>query len=706
MSRVYAFRRDPARPAQAAGDTDFIASAYEKLARMPGFVARAQQVELSRAVARSLVDNVPLLAEAPTGTGKTVAYLVGALAARETLRTRDKERLPVVLATATKGLQQQALGGDIPLLERAGIIAPGSAALAKGRANYLCPAAAERFVDVDPDAQYDLLDPETNRFLESVTQARLALEAFRAGTWDGDIDTWSGVRPQAWARMNAQENPCVGRSCPLFETCPLMRARARVGVADIVVANHDFVLRDLLMVAAGSDGLLPARYLLVLDEAHHVPAKAMDTATARLDLAQVVADLKAASPAVQHAWRRAESARVLERRRIAAESVSVVPVLQGLASLDAALHLLECDADTHQHRFVRGALDPLVEREAHALRAVLADTLGALERGMDALKSRNDTGEALAAFARLAHPVAGAVRALELVCAPERLVRWAYVNGPASELHASPMNAVAVLERLLWGASERVRPVLVSATLRDLNGFERFRAITAAPALTREFVLDSPFPYGESALVVGRLASSPRAAERAAFTEELRTALPAFLVEGTGNLVLFQSERLMREVEASVRERFRGLVQTQRSAGFKELIARHQRAVDEAGGAVLMGVATLAEGLDLPGRYCENLVIVQLPFAVPTSPVEQELAEELGPRYFRERALPDAFVRLVQMVGRLLRRETDRGRIVVLDSRLGFSSWGRRMLAALPPFTKRLEAPGDRRPVLVAPPKP
>ena len=144
-------------------------------------------------------------------------------------------------------------------------------------------------------------------------------------------------------------------------------------------------------------------------------------------------------------------------------------------------------------------------------------------------------------------------------------------------------------------------------------------------------------------------------------------------------------------------QRFAGAVLVQGDLPFARLIDTHKERTDAGKTSILCGLATLAEGLDLPGRYCVHVVIVALPFSVPTSPVERELQEHLGKRYFRERSLPDSQMRLVQMVGRLIRRESDRGRITVLDKRLAETWWGREMRDHLPPFVKRTEQIGDRQ---------
>ena len=168
--------------------------------------------------------------------------------------------------------------------------------------------------------------------------------------------------------------------------------------------------------------------------------------------------------------------------------------------------------------------------------------------------------------------------------------------------------------------------------------------------------------------------------------------LPAAINPREGTLIIFPSWAMLREFGPKLKARFgERKVRVQGEATVKMLVREHCSDIDRGEGAILAGVATLAEGLDLPGKYCTHVVIVSLPFAVPTDPVEQELSDQLGNKYFGERALPDAMVRLTQMVGRLLRRESDRGRVTIFDRRLATTSYGRQMLNALPPFQKVIE---------------
>ncbi|HPA02575.1 MAG TPA: helicase C-terminal domain-containing protein, partial [Chiayiivirga sp.] len=170
---------------------------------------------------------------------------------------------------------------------------------------------------------------------------------------------------------------------------------------------------------------------------------------------------------------------------------------------------------------------------------------------------------------------------------------------------------------------------------------------------------------------------------------EVAALLPALLEAQQGALVLFASGRQMQRVAEGLPEALRAQVLVQGSTSKRELLQRHKARIDQGQRSVLFGLASLSEGVDLPGAYCTHLILAKLPFAVPDDPVEQarrEWLEGQGRSAFLERAVPEVGIRLAQAVGRLLRAPDDRGIVTVLDPRLGSTAWGRRLLAGLPPF--------------------
>jgi ATP-dependent DNA helicase DinG len=683
---------------------DFIDEAYKKLEALPSFIVRGGQKELSRAILNCIVAGRPLAAEAPTGTGKTLAYLIGAIAGAEALGVTKE--IPIVVATATKGLQAQILTGDIPRLVEAGIIDQMSVVIAKGRRNYLCISEAERFLSkADTSGQFNLLDEGQNKDVNSAREIQETLDEFNAHTWNGDFDTYTGVPPDEHETIRASADTCVNKKCDHYDQCPYFKARACMSYAKIIIANHDLVLADLTMHKAEQEPLFPGgRYIAVFDEAHNLPDKALSAGSAHLDVVPFGEHLSKLPAYSRNLFRVGDIAKLMDKVHLVEGDFHPGQLLHALDELAKQVRVIEVPLDAQQVRLPKGEVPAELDTAAKFAQERAEMMLKALIDSAAELKTTNLADRNPAAksvIAELLHTasfftskIKKLVQSLSLFNnTEERAIRWVKHNDSCAELHSSPVEGADVLTRLVWG-NARLIPVLVSATLKDFEGFDRFRARAGMPADTEVMVLPHIFPYRESDLVIVDTRYSPRYDTKKEYQAELRALLPEHLDSKEGSLILFPSAQLMHDTVPLLRKKFPGLVLCQREAGLEVLVKEHKQRIDNGGGSILCGLATMAEGLDLPGKYCTHVVICTLPFVAPTSPVEQELAEMLGSRYFGERALPDALVKLIQMVGRLMRRETDRGRITVFDKRLLYSSWGRRMLHALPRFRMRCERSG------------
>ena len=258
------------------------------------------------------------------------------------------------------------------------------------------------------------------------------------------------------------------------------------------------------------------------------------------------------------------------------------------------------------------------------------------------------------------------------------------------EVNASPILAAETLRRNLWNVAYGA--LVTSATLTALNSFDRYRMRAGLPRAAVTAVVPSPFHHADAGVLrVPDLKADPRdaAAHTAAIVREL-----AGLVEGSrGTLVLFSSRKQMQDVFDGVDRDWRKRVFIQGNLSKQETLNKHKARVDSGEESVLFGLASFAEGVDLPGAYCEHVVIAKIPFAVPDDPVEAALAEWIearGGNPFMEIAVPDASLRLVQACGRLLRTEEDRGIITLLDRRVVTQRYGKAILNALPPFRREI----------------
>ncbi len=679
---------------------EWVDSAYQVLERQKDFVARPAQIQLSKSVAASFIDGTPLAAEAPTGTGKTLAYLIGALAATESSWLATKE--PVVVSTATKALQQQLVTNDLPRLAAAGLLNMANVAIAKGKGNYLCLKHAEETSVLLERSQSDpelFVDDQAEK-MDAEDLANM-LDSFQSGYWNGDFDHYEGSRPKSVRSIAVSSDTCMRKKCEHYANCAYYKARAQMAGCKIVVANHDLLLLDLWLTATGIEGTLPvANYLVVFDEAHHLPEKAIAVGSSEALLSLLTFALPKLGGLQKILKASPELSKLAAAGNLKVEDFDRGVAASALKDLVGVLSLLDVDEDSGQKRFAKGAIpEPIrdaIERAKVPLSnlVISLNALGELLREAQHLTGplAEKASELLRRSLDVKQPGEEALRCFNDLLSDKRYAKWMYRKDNTVSLHCAPLEGADVLKRLLWENPRSTASVMVSATLRDLGGFSRFKRRAGLPAHARTEVLPYTFPYNESQLVVAAMAATPKPVDRKLFLPELGVKMPKAVNPKEGTLILFPSWSMLREFGPKLKARFGdSKVKVQGEHTIKMLVKQHCADIVRGEGSILAGVATMSEGLDLPGKYCTHVIIVALPFAVPTDPVEQELSDVLGSKYFSERSLPDAMVRLTQMVGRLLRRESDRGRVTIFDRRLASTSYGRQMLDNLPPFQKVIE---------------
>lgn len=681
---------------------DYVDEAYDALAQLPFFSVRATQRDLTRKILESFKAGVPLMAEAPTGTGKTLAYLVAGLAAQQ----GEAKAVPVVVATATTLLQHQILEEEAPKLVKAGLIDATHVVVAKGRGRYFCALSAERVAD-SQERQEDLFEGDNNAGTAAAAEELLGL--FNSGKWNGDMDC--ALRPLSAAvrdAVKASGDACIGWRCAYYERCPFFLERRRLQQAKIIVANQDLVLSDLRL-AAQEEGspIFPVRqYLLVVDEAHRFPGKAQESGSAAIDCDQALGLLEELPGVIGKLLRHPKVARILEKDALLNDVLGPEKAIAAICQAREIVVALSDDALERQLSLKAPSDDSQVASLDQAVEIALTECVR-IAAGLAAAKQalgevrfpEKDPVERKAFFdawflvsfnsARIAW-LRDAFAAF-LACRDG--VRWierGEEERPQILLRASPMEGGQVLKGLLWG-SERAKTVLVSATLSAFGSFARFAAKAGISERVLTCVVPSCFKYEASALVVKRLRHSPRQAERELYEKELLEVLPRTVRRAEATLILFPSRRLLNQNAEALTKAFGDAVLVQGTLPIATLTDAHRARVDAGNTSILCGLDSLAEGLDLPGKYCTHVIIVALPFSPPVTPVERRYQAILKNRYFPERALPDAMLKLKQMAGRLLRSESDRGRITVLDHRLASTQWGRTMLDNLPPFELREE---------------
>jgi len=661
-----------ASPAHHAG-TPVLPQRLEELAReafVPGgvlsraaeaFLPRDGQTEMAVAVARTIAHGGALVVEAGTGVGKTFSYLVPALLSGER----------VLLSTATKTLQDQLFGRDLPRLAEA-LGLPVRTALLKGRGSYLC---AHRLVLARQDAS--LPDRTTLRTLAKVEQ-------WAQGTHTGDLAEMPGLdeRSPVIPLVTSTRENCLGAQCPKFRGCHVNAARREALAADVVVINHHLFFADLAVRESGMAELLPTVRVVIFDEAHQLNETGVqflgqqvgtgqvldftrDMLGAGLQLARGLVDWQQLAAGTERAARdlRLVIGRAPPGSRVRWSGTAPEGVHEG--TWTEALETLE------------SALDDAAEGLA-TVSEIAPDFVRLQERAtLLAQRVRGFGGEA----------EAGAVRWLD-VATHLRLVE-------------SPLDiAQAVREKLLKTDAEPDPDavprswIFTSATLGDdarLSWFTEPCGLGDAEVLR----VASPFDYpAQAALYVPR--QFPKPSDPAHTGAVAALAQRAIARLGGRTMVLTTTLRALRAIGEALQAQFDGngqvevLVQGQWPK--RRLIERFREGdTDGRPGCVLVASASFWEGIDVPGHALELVIIDKLPFPPPGDPLVEARGQRLesqGRSPFTDYFVPEAAVALKQGAGRLIRRETDRGLLVVCDNRLVTMGYGRRILSALPPMRK------------------
>ena len=642
----------------------------------------------------------PFLAiEAGTGTGKTIAYTIAAL---PVAKAQGKT---LVVATATIALQEQLILKDLPEIKRHSGI-NFSYQLAKGRSRYLCLYKLDQLIQGSPDTPMLSMYPDEAELPEGEEAQRTydaMLLAVSDDSWDGDLDSWpDALEPSVIRSVTTDHSQCLGRRCPHITGCSFFRAREGLEEADVIVTNHDLVLSDFRL----GGGLIlsaPEDSFYIFDEGHQLAEKCLQHFACFARSGRTLNNL-----AESQQWFESKHTFFLEND-VRPESLAAITANQSdllqltRDTFGLCWSLLNDRTDTRSDlRFEFGVVQSELREGAAALRDLwrinrqrlnpLAGLVEALLEEADA--DNRETWEA--SLNDLQVMVARAEGQIALwdsyaESAEQTGTPWArwmrhYGDESAIECYASPIYASDILSEHVW---DRVSgAVMTSATLTALGSFEHLMQQTGLPEDTKLARVESPFDASRGRFVVPDMRSNP--SNPSEHTDELIERLPSLLEERLGTLVLFSSRRQLQEVHEALESKFGDSLLIQGVMSKAEIIAEHRKRIDNNLPSVIFGLASFAEGVDLPGEYCEHVIIAKLPFAAPDNPIDAahaELLEAEGRNSFMELTVPSASLRLLQACGRLLRTETDEGTITLLDTRIASKRYGRSILETLPRFT-------------------
>jgi ATP-dependent DNA helicase DinG len=661
----------------------------------PGYEHRPQQMEMAAAVARAFSESRHLMVEAGTGTGKSLAYLIPAV--QWALRNGHR----VVVSTNTINLQDQLIRKDFPDLVRVlGIDA--RAAVLKGRGNYLCPRKLEILRNRGPESAEEM------RVL-----AKTLIWLAESATGDRTEINLNGPGERAvWSRLSAEDEQCSPDTCRLFRrrACPFLRARQAAEEAHVVIVNHALLVADV----ATENRVLPEYHYLVIDEGHQLEAAATDGLSFRCSAWDLERSLREMGGR-RSGWLGTLGGMVKKRGLPADLAAFLISTSDALsAALEDALRdgrtFFEVvkrftteqnegppSEYTLQYRIIPAVRTQPgwedIEEGWENLRQALSETVrlaAAIGQRMQEAETESEAeeGELSLLFTGWARRMALNTESLhQFVAKPNPLmIHWVELPRERDQvtLVSAPLHIGPLVERYIWHAKNAV--VLTSATLTTSGEFDYLRErLNADEADT--LVVGSPFDYENSALLY--LADDvPEPADARAYQHAINKALVGLCRATRGRtLVLYTSYAQMRATAQAIvgplsREGI--LVYEQGEGASRNALLETFRNAEQA---VLLGTRSFWEGVDVPGQALSVLVIVRLPFDVPSDPIVAARSETFE-QPFTQYSLPEAILRFRQGFGRLIRTKSDRGVAVIFDRRVLTKSYGRSFVDSLPDCTR------------------
>lgn len=613
---------------------------------IPGFQARQPQIDMAEAVSSAIKDQTQLVVEAGTGTGKTFAYLVPALLSGK----------KVIISTGSKNLQEQLYHRDLPLMVNA-LGFYGQVALLKGRSNYLCLDRLSR----------QMVESHTNESDPTLLTQLVKVRAWSSETKTGDLGDCDDLPEDSMIipTITSTNDNCLGKECPSYTDCFVLKARKRAMDSDIVVVNHHLFLADLAIKETGFGELIPEADVFIFDEAHQLPDIASEYFGQSVSSHQIH-DL---AKDIEIAYRtEAKDMRQLQK--------------VGDKLMQSAMDMRIVLGEPGFRGNWREAL------QSGSIKRELLRLTDSLELAIDVLKIALGRSQLLDTAFERANLIKGRI---DRVCDVDitGYSYWYDTSPRHFALHITPLSVADKFHEQI--EIKQGAWIFTSATLAVSGDFKHFTERLGLKP-TKQFSLPSPFDYQKQArLCVPRYLPEPNSNGLA---DKLVRMLAPVIEENDGRcFFLCTSHSMMRELGEKFREVLELPVLMQGEMSKQKTLAEFM----ELGNALLVATGAFWEGIDVRGDALSCVIIDKLPFTAPEDPLLKARIEDCrlrGGEPFAEVQIPDAVITLKQGVGRLIRDQKDHGALIICDNRLVTRDYGGIFLGSLPPIPRTRDLDG------------
>ena len=661
--------------------------------QLNNFSNRSSQNKMIAEISKTLMGEYPnsnpiICVEAPTGTGKTMAYLVSCLPIAKALKKK------LIIASANVALQEQILNKDIVEATKYASV-DFEFALAKGRSRYVCIRNLINLTEENSNSTElfeDALlwdEKPTKNDLDILSEMA---ESYSSKSWSGEIDDLeSPPENSLWQKIACNRFTCNSKNCEFYNDCSFFKARKRASNSDVIIANHDLVLADII----NGNNVLPdvEDCIFIFDEAHHLSQKALSHFSIGGSTEFMKASIRQSQGSIEQINKITKSK--------AADSY-IEKVDESIKDLIELISELDFKDDTFLFSIkgIPNEITNLTKKLFVIFNSAYNDFCQFKEQWEEFVKTNkidqpttDNINNIVGQNNQNLSSILSLLSTFNQIQDPEKppLSNWINQSRLANKKYNYQLNSAKIdvstsLKNMIWSKAAGV--VLTSATLTALGSFDRLNQQIGLNALDNQYLrLPSPFDHKSVEFIVGKIKSSPTNTYE--HTQEVAQELIKRIDSQSASLVLFASNNQMQEVADLLEKSVDCELLIQGEYSKKNILERHIQNRKNGKGSIIFGLDSFAEGVDLKGDNLNHVFISKLRFSVPTSPIEmttQSYLESMNRNAFMEISLPDASLRLIQACGRLIRTETDSGTITIFDNRLITKFYGKLLLKALPEF--------------------